>query len=114
MLVGLLAEARRRRIPFEIAWPESVAIAISGAGDEAGDWIQALEDTRGAWEASFARATTSRREAVLSLLGDPTDRVPLGDGCPQCGEPLPPAKRGPRVYCRDSCRKRASALGLAA
>ena len=41
MLVGLLAAERRAGVRFEEAWMTCVVIAVKGAGEGTGDWIDA-------------------------------------------------------------------------
>jgi hypothetical protein len=111
-LIELLAEQRRAGADFPEARAFAVPIVISTIEDihntdEVQNWLTAFESTRYAWEASFCRSTTSRRERALSLLADDSDREPFAGTCSRCAEPLPPAKRvgAPRMYCGDRCRK---------
>ena len=108
-LVGLLAEERRRGAPFHEASPRCVALANSGARDDMADWLEALQQTRSTWQASYTRREPTRMEQRLSLVANGDDRVPLPWTCEHCGELMPERGRRGRRYCRDACRKAAAA-----
>jgi hypothetical protein len=54
LLVRLqLVDARRAGASFEEAWPDAVANATRGLGRAGLGWVEALTQTRGAWERAY-------------------------------------------------------------
>ena len=76
--------------------------------------MHALTETADAWRHSFERRAPQRAELALALVGDDSDRVPLGRECAFCGKNIPPerGRHGPAKYCSDACRKTANNAAL--
>jgi hypothetical protein len=106
LLVGLLADARRRGEPFASTWPDAVAIV---ATDPA--WRDALNATRRAWERAYDRVPATAAERAVSLLIEDADLVPvveIRDGCcDHCGTELPERRDRRTIYCSARCRRQA-------
>lgn len=95
-----------------MAWPATLA-ALSAA--EQREWLEALEDTAGAWHDAYSGRRASRAQRALSVVGDDPERdVPTLEPdawqrvCASCGEPIPEARRPSAVYCGHACQRAAN------
>jgi len=106
-LVEQLADARREGVPFEIAWPDALAAALTAepVGWERAEWRRVLSSMVEMWRDAFERVPASRHERALATVAQDPDRVPLPDReCERCGEEIPP-DRGPLArYCSGDCK----------
>jgi hypothetical protein len=104
-------DVRAGGVPFEQAWPQSVA-EVCKRSDDGQWWARVFEAQRPVWERAYNRERPTRVDTAIALLGEGRVAIggpEVGHPCAFCDAEIPAARlKHHAEFCSEVCRKAAS------
>jgi hypothetical protein len=110
----LLTDARRRGVPWPVAWGSALHRTTAGRA-QGRAWREAFTASAPAWRRAYERAPSTPADLALALLAEsvnaagaaPLERADVERPCDWCGEAIGD-RRAQAVYCSEKCRRSAN------